>query len=68
MGARTFREKKKTESFFPQNLNVYINLDNRERARRRNKQQRKPNSLEEKHENDIAVLRVCYTCKVVFFY
>ena len=32
MAARTFREKK---SFFPLNFNVYINLDNRERARAR---------------------------------
>ena len=31
MAARTFREKKK--SSFPLNFNVYINLDNRERAR-----------------------------------
>ena len=29
--------KKKNESFFPQNFNVYINLDNRQRARARNK-------------------------------
>ena len=29
--------------------------------------QRKPISLEEKHENNIAVVRVCCTCKVVFF-
>ena len=36
MAARTFREKTKTtkkESFFSLNFNVYINLDNRERAR-----------------------------------
>ena len=30
--------------------------------------QRKPISLEEKHENNIAVVRVCCTCKVVFFF
>ena len=35
MAARAFRAKKhtKNESFFPLNFNVYINLDNRERAR-----------------------------------
>ena len=41
MAAQTFREEKtnnkKNESFFPLNFNVYINLDNRERARTRNK-------------------------------
>ena len=62
MAARTCREKK-NKSFFPP---VYINLDNRERARARNKQQRRPISLEEKHENYIAAVRVCCTCKVVF--
>ena len=32
--ARAFRGKKKQyESFFPLNFNVYINLDNRERAK-----------------------------------
>ena len=30
--------------------------------------QRKPISLEEKHENNIAVVRVFCTCKVVFFF
>ena len=34
--ARTFRGKK-TESFFPLNFNDYINLDNRERAKAKNK-------------------------------
>ena len=44
MAARPFGDKKKTkqkpkrnESFFPLNFNVYINLNNRERARARNK-------------------------------
>ena len=33
MAARTYREKKKkNESFFPLNFNVYIYLNNRERA------------------------------------
>ena len=34
--ARTFGGKK-TESFFPLNFNVYINLDNRERAKAKKK-------------------------------
>ena len=34
-GRPDFSRKKK--SFFPQNLNVYINLDNSQRARARNK-------------------------------
>ena len=39
MAARTLREKKKkkNQSFFPLNFNVYIYLNNRERARTRNK-------------------------------
>ena len=60
IAADTFREekkKKKKESFFPLNFNVYINLDNRERARKKNKWQRRPISLEEKHENYIATVR-----------
>ena len=59
MAARNFREKKnnKNESFFPLNFIVYINLDNGERGRARNKYQRRPISLEEKHENYIAAVR-----------
>ena len=44
MAARTFREKKQqqqqqqqTESFFPPNFNVFIDLENRERAIAKNK-------------------------------
>ena len=43
MAARTFREKKQqqqqqqTESFFPPNFNVFIDLENRERAIAENK-------------------------------
>ena len=41
MAARTYREKKtattKAESFFRLNFNVYINVDNREKATARNK-------------------------------
>ena len=41
MAARTYREKKnknnKDESFFTLNYNVYINVDNREKVRARNK-------------------------------
>ena len=36
MAVRTFRAKK-SEPLFALNFNVYINLDNRERARARNK-------------------------------
>ena len=57
MATRTFREKKniKAESFFGLNFNVYINAEKRERAEARNKKQRTPILLEEKHENFIAV-------------
>ena len=61
MATRTFREKKynnnKADSFFRLNFNVYINVDRRERARARDKKQRRPISLEEKRENFIAVVR-----------
>ena len=61
MGTRTFREKKynnnKAGYFFRLNFNVYINVDKRERARARDKKQRRPISLEEKRENFIAVVR-----------
>ena len=33
MAARTFSEREKKKDFFPLNFNVYINLENRERAR-----------------------------------
>ena len=61
MATRTFREKKynnnKADSFFRLNFNVYNNVDKRERARRSNKKQRRPSSLEEKRENFIAMVR-----------
>ena len=60
IASQTFRDKNnnsKSDSFFPLNLNVYIDMDNRERARARDKKQRRPISLEEKHENFIAALR-----------
>ena len=41
----------KADSFFRLNFNVYIDLDNRERARARGKKQRRPNSLKEEREN-----------------
>ena len=41
MAARTYREKNnnnnKAESFFSLDFNVYINVDNREKVRSRNK-------------------------------
>ena len=45
------------ESFFRLNCSVYINVENRERASQRVKKQRRPISLEEKHENFIAAVR-----------
>ena len=58
MATGTLREKqrennknnnnKKAESFVRLNFNVYINVENRERAKARNTQQRRPISLEEK--------------------
>ena len=57
IASQTFRDKNnnsKSDSFFPLNLNVYIDMDNRERARARDKKQRRPISLEEKHENFIS--------------
>ena len=53
----------KAESFVRLNFNVYINVDNRERAKARNTQQRRPISLEEKHQNFTAAVRKwkCYS-------
>ena len=60
MATRTFTEKKynnnKADSFFPLNFNVYVNVDNRERDKARDKKRRRPISLEEKRENFIAVV------------
>ena len=54
---------KKAESFVRLNFNVYINVENRERAKARNTQQRRPISLEEKHQNFTAAVRKwkCYS-------
>ena len=67
MATGTLREKqrennknnnnKKAESFVRLNFNVYINVENRERAKARNTQQRRPISLEEKHQNFTAAVR-----------
>ena len=62
MATGTFTQKKynnknKADYFFRLNFNVYINVDKRERARARDKKQRRPISLEEKRENFIAVVR-----------
>ena len=48
---------KKAESFVRLNFTVYINVDNQERAKARNTQQRRPISLEEKHQNFTAAVR-----------
>ena len=45
------------DSFFRLNFNVYINVDNRERARARDKNPRRPISLEEKQKKIIAAVR-----------
>ena len=50
-------DNNKAESFFPLNFNVYNELSNRERARERDKKQRRSISLEEKHENLKAAVR-----------
>ena len=64
MATGTLRERqreknnnKKAESFVRLNFNVYINVDNQERAKARNAQQRRPISLEEKHQNFTAAVR-----------
>ena len=52
--SRPFRDKNNNnnyDSFFRLGFNVYINVDNRERARARDKHQRIPISLEEKQKN-----------------
>ena len=49
IASRTFRDKNnksKADSFFPLNFNVYIDIDNREKARARDKKQRRPISLD----------------------
>ena len=51
--SRPFRDKNnnnKYDSFFRLDFNVYVTVDNRERARARDKHQRIPISLEEKQK------------------
>ena len=60
IASRPFRDKKtttKADSFFRLNFNVYIDVDNRQRARTRDKNQRRPISSEEKRKNFIAAVR-----------
>ena len=63
MATRSIRGKvnnNKAESFFRLNLSVYIDLDNRERAKARDNKQRRSfsvQSLEEKHKNFIPGVR-----------
>ena len=58
MATRTFREEKnsnnKAGSFFRLDFNVYTDVDNRERARARDKTNEKK---KKKHENFIAAVR-----------
>ena len=49
IASRTFRDKNnnsKADSFFPLNFNFYADMDNREKARARDKKQRRPISLD----------------------
>ena len=58
--SRAFRDKNnnnKANSFFRLNFNVYVDVDNGERARVRDKKQRRKISLKEKHENFIVAVR-----------
>ena len=64
MATRTFKEKrnkhnKKRHKNLVERLNfyIYIDLDDRERARARDTKQKRPISFEEKHENFIAAER-----------
>ena len=60
IASRAFRDKNnnnKANSFFRLNFNVYIDVDNGERARARDKKQRRKISLKEKHENFIVAVR-----------
>ena len=60
IATRTLRDKKQQQRsriFHSTQFNVYIGEDNRERARDRDKKQRRPISFEEKHENFIAAVR-----------
>ena len=59
IASSTFRNKNNNKAvcFFGLNFNVYIDVVSRERARGRDKKQRGPISLEEKHENFIAAVR-----------
>ena len=53
MASRIFREpedRNQAESFFQLNFNVHTDVDNRERARARDKKQRERISLEGKYE------------------
>ena len=66
MAARTFRQKKTSLSFHKILMSTLTWITGKEL--KREIKQRKPISLEEKHENNIAVVRVCCTRKVVFFF
>ena len=54
LASRPFKDKKagttNASSFFRLNFNVYIDVDNRERDRARDKNRRRPISLEEKQK------------------
>ena len=65
IASRAFRDKNnnnKANSFFRLNFNVYVDVDNGERARARDKKQRRKISLKEKHENFIVAVRNIWKC------
>ena len=62
MANQTFKQRRHNKaafSFFRLNFHVYTDVDNRERARERarNEKQRSESSLEEQHENFVAPVR-----------
>ena len=59
VATRTFREKKQQQSrvFLRLSFNVYTDIDNRERARARDKKQRRRILLEKQHGSFISAVR-----------
>ena len=57
LGLIKTKNNNNVESFFRPRYNVYTDVDNRERARARDKKQRRRILLEKQHENFISLLR-----------